>query len=57
MEPSCDYCEHSRENAGCVKRARKRGRNFCRRFRYDPILRKPGRRQILPEQPEEDFEL
>jgi len=54
--PDCSYCAYS-SNADCRKKAEEKGKNSCRRFLYDPLLRKPKKAPALPTFSPEDFKL
>lgn len=59
IEPDCSYCDHcisDGENRICIKnRYIENGK--CRKFKYDPLLRKPFRAPVLPKFDPEDFKL
>jgi len=45
ISPSCQYCRHGKiidnNSAVCIKRGIVDADSFCRRFKYDPLKRKP----------------
>ena len=60
IEPDCSYCSHCiSDELGsriCVKNKYiENGK--CRRFKYDPLLRKPFKPPVLPKFDPEDFKL
>ncbi len=62
IEPSCSYCQYGTATKdGLAILCRRRGvmlpDSFCRRFRYDPLLRVPSRQPRLPQYDAEDFTL
>jgi len=62
IEPCCAYCEHGsftqdRQSILCQKRGVTLPSDSCRKFKYDPIARVPGRRPDLPEYDAKDFSL
>ncbi len=73
IAPACSYCTYGTSpksgdatslpksgdvwKSECRKRAEKRGKNACFRFKYDPLLRVPKPPRVLPEYPEGEFKL
>lgn len=60
IPPDCSYCEYCVESMDgaqfCTKnKAIINGK--CRKFSYDPLLRKPFKPPVLPKYNPEDFEL
>lgn len=57
VRPDCAYCAKGRGNSACRRRAEQRGKPFCRRFEYDPLLREPKKILIPREHDDEEFKL
>lgn len=63
VERSCSYCAHAGQVAGgrmiCTKKGFVSPDSSCRRFRYDPLKRKPSRMQAkdFSKFDQEDFSL
>ncbi len=62
VAPSCKNCAYSRplgegEQVLCEKTGVRNGDSTCRKFRYDPLSRVPGRAPELPTFSKEDFSL
>lgn len=57
IEISCDYCAHSKINNEVqfctINRVLKNGK--CKKFIYNPIMRKPKKTKGLPTYKPEDF--
>ena len=51
IEPSCSYCTHgtkiSGEEVACLKRGIVSSGGSCRKFKYDPLKRKPPMPAVL----------
>ncbi|MDD5953252.1 MAG: hypothetical protein PUC32_06360 [Oscillospiraceae bacterium] len=58
ITPSCSICRHNEtpELSPTCPHARE-GRDHCRRFSYDPLLRKPKALPPLQQYSDEDFSL
>lgn len=60
IEPDCSYCTHCIEDSEgrriCIKSASLQN-GKCRKFSYDPLLRKPFKPPVLPQFDPEDFRL
>lgn len=62
IEPCCSYCEHGAltqdgQSILCQKKGVMLPSDSCRKFRYDPLERVPGRRIELPKHDAEEFSL
>lgn len=58
IEPSCQYCELSREENGhfiCTRTGKEKNSGKCRRFVYYPFDRLPKQQPRLKEYSESDF--
>lgn len=41
VEPSCEYCAKGTGKSACRKKAEQQGKPACKKFTYEPTLRKP----------------
>lgn len=62
LPPSCSYCIFGRpspdgESILCIKRGVMLLTSSCRKFKYNPLKRKPQRAQSLPKMEQKDFEI
>ncbi|MCL2514085.1 MAG: hypothetical protein FWF08_09295 [Oscillospiraceae bacterium] len=62
ITPACEYCSRGRMAAtGSEVLCRKKGIadpfDYCGKFKYDPLRRKPRKPPVLPEYNEADFAL
>ena len=62
IEPSCSYCRFGQLCRGtdtvvCEKRGLSSADENCRRFRYDPIKRKPKKIRVIEKISKEEFEI
>lgn len=62
IQPACEYCEIGRlspnkENVLCPLKGVVLTTFSCRKFKYDPLKRKPKAKLILQDYSEEDFSL
>lgn len=56
IEPDCRYCACPAD-AACRKKAEAKRKTSCRKFIYDPLLRKPHKPPTLPSFSPDDFKL
>lgn len=60
IEPDCSYCDHCiADESGsriCMKNTYLEG-GKCRKFKYNPLLRKPFKPPVLPKFSPDDFKL
>lgn len=62
ISPACEYCNFGRlsadlESVLCSKNGVMSPSSSCRKFKYDPLKRRPKRAPKLMEFSKEDFEL
>ncbi|MDR1927327.1 MAG: hypothetical protein LBQ33_01640 [Oscillospiraceae bacterium] len=60
--PACEYCRQGKPSPDgssvlCAEKGVMRKQSHCRRFRYDPLKRRPQRSPFLPEYDPEQFVL
>ena len=62
IEPACEYCVHGHMPSGseyvlCKREGLMPPDSHCRKFKYDPLRRKPKKAPVLPEYSEDDFKI
>ncbi|HZJ78808.1 MAG TPA: hypothetical protein VFD52_08430 [Clostridia bacterium] len=62
IPPSCSYCIYGRlspdgECILCIKKGVMRTDSSCRKFKYNPLNRRPKEKPLIPEMDEKEFEL
>lgn len=62
IQPKCEYCKHSvalqeSDTVLCPLAGVTVSDNACKKFKYDPLKRKPRSAPVLTQYSEEDFSL